>query len=167
MVNDAYYLRRTISQCNTMPKTNPKLVNACQYKLVNACQYKLPFVPECRHKLDVIQSYYDPHPDVINAYTEINYANTMKLHEYPYATETYFHLKDAVAEYCGVNASNVTFTAGSDMALKVCLEAFATVDAVVCVPVPTYPHFESFLDTMTVRDIRKPPHHKCPRDARV
>ncbi len=142
------YLRRTISQCNTMPKTNPKLVNACQYKL--------PFVPECRHKLDVIQSYCDPHPDVINAYTEINYANTMKLHEYPYATETYFHLKDAVAEYCGVNASNITFTAGSDMALKVCLEAFATVDAAVCVPVPTYPHFESFLDTMTVRDIRKP-----------
>lgn len=136
------YFAQIPNQTN-MLKINPKLASAHQYKL--------PFVPKCKHKLDVIQNYYEPHPDVLEVFRNIT-----KLHEYPYATEIYAHLKELMAVYCDVQPSNITFTGGSDMALKMCLEAFATNDAIICVPVPTYPHFESFLDTMTVREVRKP-----------
>lgn len=109
--------------------------------IVGKHQYVLPYVNDYRHKLDVIQNYYPHHKEVIDA---IN----VPLHEYSYHDQHYNRLIELISRYIGSKPENIILTNGSDNALKALIEAFVTPEAKVAVPVPTYPHFISFLDTV-------------------
>lgn len=105
-------------------------------------RYILPFSENPRHKLDVIENFFPPHPSVKES---ILSAVESGVHSYPYPDENFRDLTDKVANYVGVKSNRIIFTNGSDNALKLIIEAFVLPESKVIVPQPTYPHFMSFL----------------------
>jgi histidinol-phosphate aminotransferase len=121
--------------------------------IVGKSQYTLPYIESYRHKLDVIQNYFPHHQAVEVAIV----GATAAIHEYPYHDRQYMALIAAICDYLGQTTpvaaepatnANITLTNGSDTALKLIIEAFVTPESRILVPVPTYPHFQSFLDNV-------------------
>lgn len=111
--------------------------------LLNKEQYTLPFNKNLLYKLDVIQNYFPPHPDLESVVNKCN-----NFHEYPYQDDVYMELLNNIAKYYNTSSlckDMITLTGGSDMALKAIIEAFVVPKSKVLIPVPTYPHFESFI----------------------
>jgi histidinol-phosphate aminotransferase len=102
-------------------------------------QYVLPYTSKYRHKLDVIENFYPHHPNVLEVVSSF--------HEYPYHDAERELLIGGIAAYVGANASNIILTHGSDNALMLLIQTYVTPVAKIAIPVPTYPHFVSFIET--------------------
>lgn len=103
-------------------------------------QYTLPFAKDFKYRLDLNQHQHDHHTDVLNIVASLS--------EYPQHDDHYDRLLKAIALYNNIPPESIILTNGSDNALKTLIEAFVTPSSKVIVPVPTYPHFISFLNNM-------------------
>jgi histidinol-phosphate aminotransferase len=67
-------------------------------------------------------------------------------------------LLNEIKKYNGLtnNGDTVLLTNGSDNALRLILQLFATPDTTVLMPVPSYVHFEYVLNTFEVKSVTKP-----------
>lgn len=130
-------------------KINPNLATHEQYVLPHADTYK--------YKLDVLEFLFQHHEAVLNSikrHTEI--------HLYPRQNDELAKfnnhlLKKLLVEGAptDISTDNIILTNGSDSALKLLIEAFAIPGAKVLVPIPTYPHFISFLETSSYAETIK------------
>ncbi|AYV81800.1 MAG: histidinol-phosphate aminotransferase [Harvfovirus sp.] len=118
--------------------------------IIGKHQYTLPYAPKYRYKLDVIENFWETHPDVKKA---IGDAIDGKIHQYPYQDDTYFELLERIARYTNVSPHNIILTNGSDSALKLLLEAYVTSETNTLIILPTYPHFISFIENVYHGDI--------------
>lgn len=103
--------------------------------------YKIPDSFNYKYKLDMGEWDNPIHPEV---FKELN------LQKQPYCRYVshdiiYNKFIDELAKYTSSNNENIMITNGSDNALRLILELFATDDSTILVPTPTYPHFESML----------------------
>jgi len=64
-----------------------------------------------------------------------------------------------IASYTGTVAETILLTNGSDNALRLILELFATPESKLLVPVPSYTHLESMLRVINVAKLDKPYMH--------
>ena len=116
-------------------------------------QYVLPFTETCRHRLDIIENQYPPHPNVVIAAKSA--AECAGL--YPQPDAMYRDLVACTADYYGCHADNMIFTNGSDNALELLCRLFVTPSSKVVVPSPTYPHFLMFVETMYHKSVERVP----------
>lgn len=120
--------------------------------LINKQQYVIPQDSNCIN-LSVIQ-FHEQHSAVVknvlnNKQIDINY--------YPDTSDDFYKLfTSTLANHLGVDKKNMIITNGSDCALNLIINAFVISSSRVCIPIPNYPHFESFIELTPTASISKP-----------
>lgn len=118
--------------------------------LSNHEQYVLPHADTYKYKLDIGEFLFPHHDEVLNAAQQ-----QIPIHLYPRQNSDlnmlYSNICAKIAKEGFPNATkdNIILTNGSDSALKLLIEAYAIPDTTIFVPIPTYPHFLTFLETCT------------------
>lgn len=114
-------------------------------------QYILPHSDTCRIRLAIIENQF-PLPQSVIASYHSAYTPYHDINLYPMMDDTYHDLMNRLGQYLEIDmpAQRIVLTNGSDNALKLLLEAFATPQSSILLPIPTYPHFEQFLSCMYV-----------------
>jgi histidinol-phosphate aminotransferase len=126
-----------------------------KYKKVaeNLEPYKIPSTTDYKYKMDMGEWSFPIHPSVTNELKNFN-----NLYRYGVLDDGFNNLLNLIKKYNGLagETDNVLLTNGSDNALRLILELFATEDSKILIPVPSYVHFECMLDTFKVREVKKP-----------
>ena len=115
--------------------------------------YKIPSTTTYQYKMDMGEWSFPIHPSVTNTVT--NFSN---LYRYGVVDDEFNTLLTELKKYNNLTnkEETVLITNGSDNALRLILELFATEDSKILVPVPSYVHFECMLDTFKVKQLDKP-----------
>lgn len=125
-------------------KYNKKTENLNAYMLQPTYGYK--------YRLDIGEWELPLHPSIqeeIQSYHEIC--------RYGAVNDDFKQLIHEIQKYNGITTEdNVLLTNGSDNALRLILELFATPESKLLVPVPSYTHFESMLKVVNVKQLDKP-----------
>jgi histidinol-phosphate aminotransferase len=128
-----------------MPKYNPISENLTAYMLQPTSGYK--------YRLDIGEWELPVHPDVAARISDFK-----DVCRYGAVSGDFSDLLKEVKRYAGVSveADNVLLTNGSDNALRLLLDLYATPESKLLVPVPSYTHFESMLGVRAVARVDKP-----------
>lgn len=117
------------------PLVNPRVMHEHAYEIPHPTAY--------RHKFDINENEYPVSPAVGIAVARAFAEDDIR--RYPHADAEHQALVTQVSAYVGCGPENVLLTCASDSALKLICDTFCTEASRVLVPVPTYPHFLSFL----------------------
>jgi len=122
-------------------------------KAENVSPYVIPSTTEYTYKMDMGEWFFPIHPAVLE---EIH--TFQNVHRYGVVDEGFHSILELIKQYNNISttADTVLLTNGSDNALRLILELFATPESSILIPTPSYVHFESMLDTFTVKKISKP-----------
>jgi histidinol-phosphate aminotransferase len=114
--------------------------------------YTVPSSAQYKYRLDLGEWVFPVHPSVSTEITKFN-----DICRYGSIDEDFNMLKNLIKTYTGLTNKDdtVLLTNGSDNALRLILELFATRDSKVLVPVPSYNNFEIMLNTFDVKQINK------------
>jgi histidinol-phosphate aminotransferase len=115
--------------------------------------YTIPSTINYKYKIDIGEWSFPVHPSVLE---EVN--NFSSLFRYGVVDDNFNELLNLIKQYNNLNkqTDSVIITNGSDNALRLILELFATEESKILVPVPSYVHFECMLDTFKVKEVKKP-----------
>lgn len=115
--------------------------------------YKIPSTTNYKYKMDMGEWSFPIHPSVINELK--NFSN---LYRYGVVDNDFINLLTLIKKYNGLGQENDTIllTNGSDNALRLILELFATNESKILIPVPSYVHFECMLNVFKVKFVKKP-----------
>lgn len=126
-----------------------------KYKKVaeNLEPYKIPSTTDYKYKMDMGEWSFPIHSSVTN-----ELKNFDSLYRYGVLDDGFNNLIKLIKKYNGLTSENETvlLTNGSDNALRLILELFATEESKILIPVPSYVHFECMLDTFKVKEVKKP-----------
>ena len=126
-----------------------------KYKKVaeNLEPYKIPSTTDYKYKMDMGEWSFPIHSSVSNELKNFN-----SLYRYGVLDDGFNNLINLIKKYNGLtnDNDNVLLTNGSDNALRLILELFATEESKILIPVPSYVHFECMLDTFKVKEVKKP-----------
>ena len=112
--------------------------------------YIIPASTNYKYKLDMGEWFFPIEKSVLQEFTKFN-----SIEKYNVMDEKY-NLLLSLLQYYNDTKSEILLTNGSDNSLRLLLNLFATVDSNILVPIPSYVHFISMLDTFTVHNIDKP-----------
>jgi histidinol-phosphate aminotransferase len=112
------------------PKVNPQLLNRIPYKIPNQ---------KCPIKLDTNENMFPCHPSLKGIQDDF--------HLYP-DPELSTHLKKQIAQHHSIEPNQILLCPGSDMGLKLILEAYSLPDTTTLVVTPNYSRFTYFLQSM-------------------
>jgi len=115
--------------------------------------YTIPSTTNYKYKMDIGEWTFPVHPSVLD-----QVSNFKNLCIYGVIDNEFNDLLALIKKFNGLDPLNdsVLLTNGSDNALRLILELFATEDSKILVPVPSYVHFECVLDTFKVKQVAKP-----------
>lgn len=115
--------------------------------------YKIPSTTNYKYKMDMGEWNFPIHESVLD-----ELQNFRNLYMYGVVDDEFNNLLDLIKKYNCINNKNdnVLLTNGSDNALRIILELFATKESKILIPTPTYVHFEFMLNTFEVKEINKP-----------
>jgi histidinol-phosphate aminotransferase len=115
--------------------------------------YKIPSTTTYKYKMDMGEWLFPIHSSVVE---EVK--NFTSLYRYGVVDDGFNDLLNSIKSYNGLDIAeeNVLITNGSDNALRLILELFATEESKILIPVPSYVHFECMLDTFKVKKVVKP-----------
>jgi histidinol-phosphate aminotransferase len=126
-----------------------------KYKKVaeNLEPYKIPSTTEYKYKMDMGEWSLPIHPSVNQ-----ELKNFDSLYRYGVLDDGFNNLLNLIKKYNGLTneKETVLLTNGSDNALRLILELFATEESKILIPIPSYVHFECMLDTFKVKEVNKP-----------
>jgi len=126
-----------------------------KYKKVaeNLEPYKIPSTTNYKYKMDMGEWSLPIHTSVTDELKNFN-----SLYRYGVLDDGFNNLINLIKKYNGLTNKNETvlLTNGSDNALRLILELFATEESKILIPVPSYVHFECMLDTFKVKEVKKP-----------
>jgi histidinol-phosphate aminotransferase len=112
------------------PKVNPQLLNRIPYKIPNQ---------KCPIKLDTNENMFPCHPSLKDIQDDF--------HLYPDPTLSN-QLKEKIANHHSIEPNQILLCPGSDMGLKLILEAYSLPDTTTLVVTPNYSRFTYFLQSM-------------------
>ena len=120
---------------------------------INLESYTIPSTTNYKYKMDIGEWLFPIHPLVLEEVKNFN-----SLHIYGVVDTRFNDLLKSIKNYNGINnlSDTVLITNGSDNALRLILELFATEESKILIPVPSYVHFECMLDTFKVKKVSKP-----------
>ena len=125
-------------------KYNKKTENLNAYMLQPTYGYK--------YRLDIGEWELPLHPSIQEQIKNFN-----ELCRYGALNDDFKQLIHEKQKYNNISyTDNVLLTNGSDNALRLILELFATTESKLLVPVPSYTHFESMLKVVDVKQLDKP-----------
>jgi histidinol-phosphate aminotransferase len=125
-------------------KYNKKTENLNAYMLQPTYGYK--------YRLDIGEWELPVHPSIIEQLQTFH-----DVCRYGAVNDNFKQLIREIQKYNSINDNdNVLLTNGSDNALRLILELFATPDSKLLVPVPSYTHFESMLKVCNLKQLDKP-----------
>jgi histidinol-phosphate aminotransferase len=115
--------------------------------------YQIPSTTEYKYKMDMGEWFLPIHPSVKEQLTIFN-----DLSKYGVVDTDFNNFINLVKKYNGITnqLDTILITNGSDNALRLVLELYATPESKILLPVPSYVHFECMLDTKSVDSIDKP-----------
>jgi histidinol-phosphate aminotransferase len=115
--------------------------------------YTIPSTTNYKYKMDIGEWNFPVHPSVTDFIT--NFTNLCR---YGVIDDKFNILLHLIKQYNGLkdDVDSVILTNGSDNALRLILELFATEESKILIPVPSYVHFECVLDTFKVKQVNKP-----------
>lgn len=126
-----------------------------KYKKIaeNLEPYKIPSTTDYKYKMDMGEWSFPIHPSVTD-----QIKNFDSLYRYGVLDDGFNYLINLIKKYNNLKNNNETvlLTNGSDNALRLILELFATEESKILIPVPSYVHFECMLNTFKVKEIKKP-----------
>jgi histidinol-phosphate aminotransferase len=119
----------------------------------NLESYKIPSTTNYKYKMDIGEWPFPPHSSVLEVVK--NFTN---LYTYGVVDDDFNTLLTEIKKFNNLENQNdtVLLTNGSDNALRLILDLFATEESKILVPVPSYVHFECMLDTKQVKQVDKP-----------
>lgn len=119
----------------------------------NLDPYKIPSTTNYKYKMDMGEWNFPIHDSVSNIYK-----NTANLYRYGVVDDEFKLLLNKLKEYNNLvnQDETILITNGSDNALRLVLELFATEESKILVPIPSYVHFECMLNTFKVKQVDKP-----------
>jgi histidinol-phosphate aminotransferase len=120
---------------------------------VNLEPYKIPSTTTYKYKMDMGEWGFPIHSSVIE-----KVKNFENLYRYGVVDNEFNELLDEIKKYNKLNNNEETvlLTNGSDNALRLVLDLFVTKESKFLIPIPSYVHFESMLDTFAIHQIDKP-----------
>jgi histidinol-phosphate aminotransferase len=115
--------------------------------------YKIPSTTNYKYKMDMGEWFFPIHPSVLE-----KIKNFTNINRYGVVDNEFIILLNKIKEYNELinEDDTILLTNGSDNALRLVLELFATDETKVLLPVPSYVHFECMLDTFKVKQVDKP-----------
>lgn len=115
--------------------------------------YKIPSTTDYKYKMDMGEWSLPIHPSVLNEFKSFD-----SLYKYGVVDSDFIELLNLIKNYNGLINTNETvlLTNGSDNAIRLILEIFATEESKILVPIPSYAHFECMMETYKVKQIKKP-----------
>jgi histidinol-phosphate aminotransferase len=126
-----------------------------KYKKIaeNLEPYKIPSTTDYKYKMDMGEWSFPIHDSVKN-----ELKNFDSLYRYGVLDDGFQNLINLIKKYNGLTSEQETvlLTNGSDNALRLILEVFATEESKILIPVPSYVHFECMLNTFKVKEVKKP-----------
>ena len=119
----------------------------------NCDSYKIPSTKHSKYKLDIGELFFPIHNSINDECKSISDINLYNVKD-----EMFNNLINEIKIYNNINNDNnsdIIITNGSDNALRLILEVFATPNSNLLIPTPTYPHFESMLKVHKINNLLK------------
>lgn len=119
----------------------------------NLIPYQIPSTTDYKYKMDMGEWFLPVHSSVINEVLTFN-----DLAKYGVIDLDFNNFINLIKKYNDLSNDHdtVLITNGSDNALRLILELYATPESKILLPIPSYVHFECMLDTKQVKQVDKP-----------